>query len=171
MEDREERTRVAIAYNRELPARNPDNPLACNNLAWHYATAPEPLCDFAAAVPLAERAVRHAPGNPVYANTLGVAYYRTERYREAAELLRANLANSEDANLAHDLYFLAMCHHRLGEKARARDYYDLALRWMRTHSELTDDELEELDEFRAEASRLLGTSNDVAPRPREKALQ
>jgi len=168
LENREERARAAIVYNRGLLAANPDNPTACNNLAWHYATAPEPLRDVRAAVHLAERAVKHAPNKPGYVNTLGVAYYRIERYREAARLLRANLANSEDVNLAQDLYFLAMCYHRLGENARARDYYDLAVRWMRTQSNLTDEDLEELGEFRAEASILLGIETVVAPPPRER---
>jgi hypothetical protein len=168
MVNREKRIRAAIASNRGLLAVNPDNLTACNNLAWHYATAPEPLRDVRAAVHLAERAVKHAPKNPVYVNTLGVAYYRIERYHEAAELLMANLANSEDANLAHDLYFLAMCHHRLGETARARDYYDWAVRWMRTQRDLSSDDLEELGEFRAEASMLLGIATEVAPPPRVK---
>ena len=69
----------------------------------------------------------------VYANTLGVAYYRAGRYREAVEILRPNLERQEDWGLAFDLYFLAMSHHQLGETARARDYYDWAVRWPRTH--------------------------------------
>jgi len=51
-------------------------------------------------------------------------------YREGGgEALRANLARQDDSGLAYDLYFLAMSHHRLGETARARDYYDWAVRW------------------------------------------
>ena len=57
----------------------------------------------------------------IYRNTLGVAYYRAGRYREAVEVLRPNLERQEDTGLAFDLYFLAMSHHRLGETARARD--------------------------------------------------
>jgi hypothetical protein len=58
--------------------------------------------------------------------------------------------------LAFDLYFLAMSHHRLGEAARARDYYDWAVRWTRSQRGLSAGHLEELTVFRAEAAELLG---------------
>ncbi len=61
-------------------------------------------------------------------NTLGVAYYRVGRYREAADTLRGNLAGQKEKYLALDLYFLAMSHHRLGEAALARAYYTWANR-------------------------------------------
>ena len=61
----------------------------------------------------------------------------------------------EDWALAFDLYFLAMSHHRLGETARARDYYDWAVRWARSNEASTPDNLEELTAFRAEAEELL----------------
>jgi serine/threonine protein kinase/WD40 repeat protein len=153
---REQRARQAIERYRRSVAKRPDDARACNCLAWIYATAPEPLRDVRAAVPLAENAVKLAPKIAMYVNTLGVAYYRAGRYREAVELLRANLANQEDWGLAFDLYFLAMSHQRLGETARARDYYDWAVRWTRTQQGLSEDHLEELTEFRAEARELLG---------------
>ena len=40
--------------------------------------------------------------------------------------------------------------------ARARDFYDLAVRWPRTDPRLKPAYLEELDMFRAEAAELLG---------------
>ena len=116
------------AFRREVEA-NPNSAEACNNLAWAYLGAPEALRHVEAALPLAEKAVRLAAGNAVYRNTLGVAYYRAGRYREAVEVLRPNLETQEDSTLAYDLYFLAMSHHRMGETARARDYYDCAVRW------------------------------------------
>jgi tetratricopeptide (TPR) repeat protein len=135
---------------------DPDNPKACNGLAWAYLTAPEALRDVKAALPLAEKAVRLSAGSAVYRNTLGVAYYRAGRYREAVEMLRPNLDSQEDWALASDLYFLAMSHHRLGETARARDYYDWAVRWTRAQRGLSAGQLEELTGFRAEAEELLG---------------
>ena len=68
----------------------------------------------------------------MYRNTLGVAYYRAGRYREAVDVLRPNLESQDDRSLAFDLYFLAMSHHCLGEAARARDYFDWAVRWTGT---------------------------------------
>jgi WD40 repeat protein len=154
---REQEARHAIArYRRTLDAK-PDDPTAANNLAWLYLTGPEALRDFKAAVPLAEKAVRLAPGNAVFANTLGVAYYRAGRYREAVETLRPNVEKQEEWCLAFDLYFLAMSYHHLGETARAKDYYDWAVRWPRSNPRLKPGHLEELDLFRAEAAELLET--------------
>src|SRR5262249_38272143 len=129
---------------------------ACNNLAWAYLVAPEGLRDGKAAVPLAEKAVRLAPGNASYRGTLGVAYYRAGRYRETVEVLRPNLGKQDDRILAIDLYLLAMSHPRLGETARARDYYDWAVRWAQLQRGLEAGHLEELAAFRAEAEELFG---------------
>jgi WD40 repeat protein len=133
----------------------PDSAYACNNLAWAYLTAPEAMRDVKAAVPLAEKALRRAPGNAAYRNTLGVALYRAGRYREAAEALRANVQGKDDRYLATDLYFLAMSHHRLGETARARDFYDWAVRWTQVARDLPAGDLAELAAFRAEAEEVL----------------
>jgi WD40 repeat protein/serine/threonine protein kinase len=154
---REQRARQAIeGYRRKLQA-NPNAAWACNDLAWAYLVAPEALRDVKAALPLAEKAVRLASKSAVFRNTLGVAYYRAGRYREAVQALRPNVAKQADWALAHDLYFLAMSHHRLGEKARARDYYDLAVRWVSMQRNLAPDHQEELTAFRAEAEELLGS--------------
>jgi tetratricopeptide (TPR) repeat protein len=138
----------------------PDDASACNDLAWAYATAPEPLRDVKAALPLAENAVRVEPKNAAYRNTLGVVYYRIGRYREAAEVLRGNLESQEDRDLPCDLYFLAMIHHRLGDAGRAREYFDLADRWRRTR-ERSDGPDDELTAFRTEAAELLGVKERV----------
>jgi WD40 repeat protein/Flp pilus assembly protein TadD len=169
---REEKSRQAIERWSRVLAANPDNAKVCNNLAWAYLTAPEPLRDVKAAVTLAEKAVRLAPNNAVYANTLGAAYYRAGRYREAADVLRPNLDRQGDKYLALDLHFLAMSYHQLGETARARDYFAWAVRWERTQSGLTADAVEELNGFRAEAERLIGGATGsgagTATSPREK---
>jgi tetratricopeptide (TPR) repeat protein len=135
---------------------NPDDAEAANSLAWWYLKAPESLRDAEAALPLAEKAVRLKPEDAMYRNTLGLAYYRAGRYREAVEALRPNLDKQAEWALAFDLYVLAMSHHRLGETAQARIYYDCSVRWPRTDPGLTPAYLEELDMFRAEAAELLG---------------
>jgi hypothetical protein len=85
-----------------------------------------------------------------------VAYYRAGRYREAVEVLRPNIEMQEDRFLAYDLHFLAMSHHRLGEPARARAYYDWAVRSVAMQRDLSPEHLEELTAFRAEAEELFG---------------
>jgi serine/threonine protein kinase/WD40 repeat protein len=151
----EQKARRAIEQYGAAVAAKPDDPNACNHLAWAYLIAPEPLRDVKAALPLAEKAARLAPDDAVIRNTLGLAYYRTGNYREAIDTLRPRLARQEDWCLAFDLYILAMSHQRLGEAARAQDYYDWAVRWTSTQPDLSAGHLEELSLFRAETEQLL----------------
>jgi tetratricopeptide (TPR) repeat protein len=153
---REQKAQQAIERARREVKANPNAAGPCNELAWAYLAGPEALRNVEAALPLAEKAVRLTSRNALYRNTLGVAYYRAGRYREAVDVLRPNVENQEDWALAYDLYFLAMSHHRLGETARARDYYDWAVRWISLLPDLTPIHLEELTSLRAEAGELLG---------------
>jgi serine/threonine protein kinase/WD40 repeat protein len=150
------RTRHAIAQYRRAVEASPESAAACNNLAWAYLTAPEALRDSKVALPLAEKAMRLAP-SAVSRNTLGLAYYRAGRYREAVETLRPNLVQQEDKGLAFDLYLLAMSHHRLGDLSQARDYLAMAVRWTTAERGLGAAADEELQMFRAEAEELLGS--------------
>jgi serine/threonine protein kinase/WD40 repeat protein len=153
---REQKARQAFDYYRHEVKKNPDNAYACNSLAWVYLTDRTELRDVKAALPLAEKAARLEPGKAMYRNTLGLAYYRAERYREAVDTLRPNLAREDDRGLAWDLYFLAMSYHRLGETTRARDYYDWAVRWTKAQRDLSPADIEELAVLGAEAMKLLG---------------
>ncbi|HYV34181.1 MAG TPA: hypothetical protein VE988_00670, partial [Gemmataceae bacterium] len=152
----EEKAVQAIEHYRLEIKKQPDNAAACNSLAWLYLTAPAALRDLDAAIPLAEKAVRLAPENAHYRNTLGVAYYRAGRFQDAVGKLEQNLTRQDDKGLAFDLYFLAMSHHQLGETARARDYYTWAMRWTAAQPSLSAAEREELTAFRAEAEEVLG---------------
>jgi WD40 repeat protein len=153
---RERRAQRAIEFFRREMTEHPEAAEVCNALAWAYLKAPEALRDVDAALPLAEKAVRLEPKTAVYLDTLGLAYYRAGRYREAVEVLRPNVENQLDTDLAYDLYFLAMSHQRLGETARARDYYDWAVRWVAMQRDFTPSTLDELTTFRAEAEELFG---------------
>ena len=151
----EQKARQDIEQYRPRVAANPNDPNACNGLAWAYLTAPEALRDVKAALPLAEKAARLAPEDAVIRNTLGLAYYRIGKYREAIDTLRPRLARQQDWCLAFDLYVLAMSHQRLGEASRAQDYYEWALRWTSTQPGLEAGLVEELAQFRAEVEALL----------------
>jgi serine/threonine protein kinase/WD40 repeat protein len=151
----ERKSRAEIGWARRAIAAKPGSALERNTLAWSYLTAPEPVSDPARALELAQEAVRLEPGNPMYRNTLGVAYYRAGRYREAIDLLQADLEGQEDRFLPWDLCFLAMSYHRLGEKDRARDYRAWALRWSRDQKGLSVEHVHEFTAIREEMEATL----------------
>jgi WD40 repeat protein/tetratricopeptide (TPR) repeat protein len=134
----------------------------CNELAWQLVTGPEKERDPAQALPLARKAVELAPDQWIYVNTLGVVYYRLGQYQPAITMLERSLREGKGEAAAHDLYFLAMCHARRGEVAKAKDYYDRAMQWVQEQEgKLKANEKQELTAFRAEAEAVL----TKAPRP------
>jgi Flp pilus assembly protein TadD len=107
-------------------------------------------------LPLAQRAVRLAPENVAYRNTLGVAYYRLGQWDRAVDTLQRAIRESKQEASAYDLFFLALSYQRLGQPARARECYDQALRWCQAQgSQLLPQQAEEVTAFRAEADGLL----------------
>jgi WD40 repeat protein/tetratricopeptide (TPR) repeat protein len=130
-------------------------PMELNNLAWMLATGPPAERAAATALELAERAVRLAPEESVYLNTLGVAQYRAGRYREAIATLERSLAWSKARWDAYDLFFLAMGHAKVGDRARARDHFDRAVKWTDARKNLPPKDAAELKMFRAEAEQTL----------------
>jgi tetratricopeptide (TPR) repeat protein len=153
---RAQQAQEAIERGRLEVAANPESALARNRLAWNYLMAPETLRDAAAALPLAEKAVQLDPANPDHLNTLGVAYYRVGRFADAARVLERNIERLDDRALAHDLLFLAMSHHQLGDTAKARDVYERAVRWIEAQGQSALENHEELLLFLDEAEELLG---------------
>jgi serine/threonine protein kinase/WD40 repeat protein/Tfp pilus assembly protein PilF len=131
---------------------DPNRAAALNELAWIYATGPAEARAPEKALPLAQKAVHLSPNTGNYRNTLGVAHYRLGQFEAAVDELQRAI---QEAN-ADDLFFLAMAYHHLGEAAKARDYYDQALRWWRSQKELTPFRVTELTNFRTEADALLG---------------
>jgi tetratricopeptide (TPR) repeat protein len=131
------------------------DPVALNNEAWRLVTGPEKSRDPAKALALIQAAIQRRPGDPLFLNTLGVVQYRNGQYREAAATLEKSLAASRGQYDAFNLFFLAMCHHQLGDAAKARDCYDRALRWRAEHKDLSPEHAEELKAFQAEAEALL----------------
>ncbi|MCI0642313.1 MAG: protein kinase [Gemmataceae bacterium] len=168
---RAQRSKRDIDHFRRAQQATPDSAYTCDNLARVYLTAPESLRDVEAALPLAKKAVRLAPKIPMYGNTLALAYYRNGLYPEAAEILRPNLDRLDDPRLVLDLYLMAMCHHRLGDKKQARAFFDWAGDHFEKQNDLSAKHLDELDMFRAEASKLMGIATrsgvELGPPPRE----
>jgi serine/threonine protein kinase/Flp pilus assembly protein TadD len=142
-----------VALNKWLQV-NPKNAVHRNQLAWLLATHAEPgFGNPGRAVELAKEAVTLTPKNALYWNTLGVAHYRAGDWKEAIEALTKSMELERGALESFDTFFLAMAHWRLGEKAKARQWYDKAVQWM----EKNDPDNGELRRFRAEAGELLQT--------------
>ena len=111
---------------------------------------------------MAKKAVELSPNDGNIRNTLGVAYCRARQPKAAIEALNEStrLGNTQRSL---DLFPRAMAHWQLGEKEKARDFYDRAVVWM----EKNKPDNEELHQFRDEAAELLGLA-DTLPKQEEQ---
>ena len=134
-------------------ARN--DPRQINNRAWRLLTGPAAERDPVRALELAKKIIERAPDSQEYLNTLGVAQYRNGLYGESIATLENSLKAGKGQFDAFDLFFLAMCHAKLGDSLKARDCFDRALKWTEAHKDLPAQHKEELKAFRAEAEELL----------------
>jgi serine/threonine protein kinase/WD40 repeat protein/Tfp pilus assembly protein PilF len=133
--------------------------LEFNHWAWLWARYPPKSDEGPKALALARKAVSLQPGQWLYRNTLGVVYYRLGDYPNALVNLERSLHDSAGKAAAFDLFFLAMCHQRTGDAAKARDCYDRAQRWVAEHrTTLAPAWAEELKEIRREAAAVLKLS-------------
>jgi hypothetical protein len=124
---------------------------AGNNDAWRLLTGSESQRKPARALELARASVQLEPENAIYLNTLGVAQYRNGLFREAVQTLEKSLAFGKGGFDAFDLFFLAMCHAKIGERSKSKDCFDRAVKWAETQPNLRMDWAAELKAFRAEA--------------------
>jgi serine/threonine protein kinase/WD40 repeat protein len=130
-------------------------PMALNNQAWRLVTGPAGERDPTQALKLILEAVKREPNNATFLNTLGVVLYRNGQYKEAAVTLEKSLAAGKGQGDGFDLFFLAMCHAKLGDAARAKDCFDRAVRWTEAQKNLKPQYAAELKAFRAEAEAVL----------------
>jgi tetratricopeptide (TPR) repeat protein len=136
----------------------PENADALNDASW--AVVRQPGADAASyqqALGQAEAVCRLAPHLADYRNTLGVAYYRVGKYPEAIAALEKSLSGHIPSGRdAIDLYFLAMCHYRLGNAANAREGFERAKdSHQRNARRLQKEQLEEMNQACSEAEALL----------------
>jgi serine/threonine-protein kinase len=142
----------AIASFRKAIELKPDHAAPHGELAWLLATCSEPkLRDPDEAVRLAKKAVELAPKNPDNWRTLGVAHYRAGNGGAAVKALEKSMQLRKGGD-SFDWFFLAMAHERVGEQAKAREYYDRAVAWM----EKNKPQNAALRRYRTEAAELLG---------------
>jgi WD40 repeat protein/serine/threonine protein kinase len=136
----------------------PENAPGLNEASWALVSQPGgSAAAYQRALRQADAACRVAPDNSNYRTTLGVAYYRVEKYPEAIAALEKSLSGDASNGLdALDRYVLALCHYRLGHAAEARECFQHAKdSQQRNAKRLPKEQLEELNQFRTEAATLL----------------
>jgi tetratricopeptide (TPR) repeat protein len=128
-----------------------------NSLSWLLATFADPkLRDPDLAGQMGKKAVELAPKNGNCWNSLGVAHYRAGSWDDAIAALEKSMQLRKEGD-ANDWFFLAMARWQLGDKEKARKWYDQAVQW--TQKNQPQDE--ELRRFRAEAAELLGIKDQL----------
>jgi serine/threonine protein kinase/WD40 repeat protein/Tfp pilus assembly protein PilF len=145
----------ALAALRQAVRSDPTDAEAHNALAWLLLTGPASLRNPQEALPLARKASELAPQNAHCLNTLGVALYRADKAAEAVPVLEKSLAAGRRQHDAYDLFFLAMCHAKLGDAGKAKDCFDLAVKWVEAQKGLSAQHAEDVKAFRAEAEEVL----------------
>jgi WD40 repeat protein/Tfp pilus assembly protein PilF len=148
----------AVDLLRQVIRAEPKSALAHNDLAWMLLTGPKDLRDPKEALLLARKAMELAPAQSLYRNTLGAALCRNGQFAEAARELQKSLAGTSSKHIGFDLFFLAMCYHRLGDDARAKDCLAVARRWIEEHSsQFSRRQVAELTHCEAETRAFLQT--------------
>jgi serine/threonine protein kinase/tetratricopeptide (TPR) repeat protein len=159
----------SVAAYRQALKQRPDDPMMNNDLAWVLALWPERTGkDIKESLASAVKAVASRPAVGAFWNTLGLARYRAGQWHEAAQAIRRSmqLRNGGDG---FDWYLLALAIERLGDHDRAREWFELADRWMAAkHAQDAD-----LHVLRREAQRELAmgaTRRSISERPTRRRL-
>ena len=147
---------AAEFYRRFAESCLSENAGTLNNVAWRLVTSRfEDERDAKLAVELAQKAVELAPQAGHIWNTLGVAHYRVGDWPAAITALEKSMELRKGGD-CNDWFFLAMARWQLGEKNKAREFYDQAVDWM----DKNQPNNEELLRFRTEATELLKSNDD-----------
>jgi tetratricopeptide (TPR) repeat protein len=162
-DDAREAYRRALDIQQHLVDEFPNTPWCqeqlaeiANDLAWLLVSGPAEIRDAKKALVLAQKAVQADPKNSAYLNTLGVVYYRLDRYPEAIETLTKSVGANQEGGSAMDFFFLGMAHQRLGHADEAGKQYARALEWVKAHPQLPPQmSMDEVEPVRREAEKLL----------------
>jgi tetratricopeptide (TPR) repeat protein len=119
----------ARSWLREAARRAASSAQGLNDVAWRMASDANPeMRDTRQAIELAKEAVKRQPEVGAFWFTLGVAHYRAGEWREAAEILAKAQAMLKRPDQLGAGFALAMACWQGGERQRARDHYDEAVR-------------------------------------------
>jgi serine/threonine protein kinase/tetratricopeptide (TPR) repeat protein len=160
---RERRIQVLEKARTDFPNEAKYRPLlaaAHNSLAWFRATTADPKArDPGRALAHARKAVELEPGHEFLWDTLGLALYRNGEWKEAVAALERSMRLG-DTVIIERFFFLAMAHWQLGDKKRARTWYDRGAQVIR---DVTPNATQRL--AHVEAATLMGIE---APDPKGK---
>jgi tetratricopeptide (TPR) repeat protein len=141
-----------LAEYRELCRLHPDAPAPHNVLAWSIALDPSrPRPEYEEALEHSRLAVKLAPDNGDYLNTLALAEFRVGHWDESIDAARRSIS-LQNGGAASDWFFLAMAFAKKGDKDEARKRFDKAVALTKEK----DPKNHELNQFWREAATLLG---------------
>jgi tetratricopeptide (TPR) repeat protein len=107
---------------RAILERDPDNPVALNNLGYYLAERGERLPE---ALDLTKRAVTIEPNNGSYLDSLGWVYFQMGQLGEAQRYLEQALENQPNDATIHD--HMGDLYLRQGRRDQARRSFERAL--------------------------------------------
>lgn len=141
----------AIDAYRHAWEHRPDDPVTNNDLAWGLALFPgRSRAEVTDSVRFARRAVASHPKVGAFWNTLGLARYRAGDWEGSAEATLRSMELRAGGD-GFDWFLLALTYQRMGDEDGARQWFDLADRWMREQAAEDAD----LKALRSEAERAL----------------
>lgn len=155
--------RKSMIFEEKVPQTTPDafkTARVANNDAWKLLTGAKEKRDSVKALVLAQKAVQRYSSEPTFWNTLGVAFYRNNRFEEAIVQLERSLAAKGKGSGVYDQFFLAMCHAKQMDRVKSKEYFDRAVKWTELPPrELSQTEIDLLKEIREEAEQILNSQD------------
>lgn len=107
---------------------------------------------------MAQLAPERSPGQFL----TGAVAFRRGRWQEAVAAFERGIALRKGDSTAFYDYFLAICHHYLGNAAKARDCFARGDRWSaKNRDKLTPRQRRVLDTLRAEAAAVLRITEEA----------
>jgi tetratricopeptide (TPR) repeat protein len=146
----------------------PENAYALREASWGFLCQPGlDAAIYRWALRLAKAACHAAPDDDNSVFTLAVAYYRLGKYPEAIATLEKRLLGHASYGMDEaELYLLSLCHYRLGNAAKARDYFQRA---EDSHPRYAANMPEaHFSRFRTEAEALLEKAVGTGRKPKEQ---
>jgi WD40 repeat protein len=145
------------AFTFQVAGSCQESPALLQDLVWRAVQAPDrDHAVYQLALRPIRTAIRLAPqSDNRHRTTLGLALYRSGEYRQAMTTLEIESASDKETSSALNLFFLAICHARLGEPAKAKAYFDRAVKWVQGQKSLPAEHVEELKTFWIEAEEIL----------------